>query len=420
MKSNTTFKFAVVAFLLVCFACKKDDPAPAPDTAPAIGFDDVRDFLNHAAPQAQAFFINAQFPVAIRTEYGSLLQFAPNSFIDQDGNLATGVVEIQIIEYMDRAEMIFGNKPTMSNGQILVSGGQFNVEAFQDGNQLEASPQYLLEMSVPTNDPDPQMTLFTGTENPDGTVDWQLDNQNSFGFSQSDSAFTASCSVLSGSIAVPEGANLIVTYNEGVEPSTEHGVFINSSCGDFIYAEDEITAQLIDAVASTDCTVNFYLTDIWFDGWLDASLTIQVGTQTMDISIPSEGCEPNPYYYVYQIVMNQLGYINCDYFWTNPNPQVTIHANYPSDFNCENTLCYVVFPDILSVVGMICNDDENGIYMNGIPEGTEAVICALSYNPETDTFYSSITPITASTDLTTDLIFSESSLEEFEAYITGL
>lgn len=409
---------SLLLILIFVQSCKKETSDSEPSSSTTLAT--IRDYLTQCAPQTQTFTINAQFPTTIRTDHGTLIKFSPNAFESTNGQLVSGDVEIQITAYMTRAEMILGNKPTISNGEILVSGGQLNIEAYQNGTQLQESSTFSLEVFVPTNDPDPLMTLFTGTENQDGSVDWQQESDLTLGFSSSDSAFYANCNYLSGSIVVLQGSNLIVTYNEGIEPVIEHTVFITSSCGDFVYGDEEIVPELINAEASSDCTVNFYLTDSWSDGWQDAFLTIQVGTQTLNIAVPSEGCEPNVYNYVYQVVTGHLGYINLDYFWNNPNSTTTIYANYPESFDCDNTICFLIFPEILSVVDMTCNMGENGTFMNGVPEGTEAQICALSYDPETDIFYSAIEPITLSPELTSDLIFTETTAAEFEAYVDGL
>lgn len=420
MKFQPSILIAFLATIVLISACKKDDPPTGTSPVITSQFSDIREFLENEAPQTQTFAVNAQFPVAIRTEYGSTIKFSPNAFQDAQGNIVTGNIDVQVTEYMNRAEMILGAKPTMSNGEILISGGQFNIEAFQNGVELEASPQYSLEMSVPTNDPDPQMTLFTGEEDPDGFVDWQQDNQNEFWYMENDSSFNSSCGYLYGSVEVPAGETLIVTYNDGIEPSTEHSVYIYSQCSEFNFTGSTLDGELLNASSTEDCVVTFTLSDLWYDGWEDASITIQMGEQTMEVSLPSDDCEPVPFTYVYQLYTNHLGWINCDYFWNTTDPQVTIYAVYPDGFDCDNTVCYLVFPDELSVANMNCSGIVDGTEFSNIPDGIEAVICALSYDPDSETFYSAYAPITVSADLETELTFSETTVQAFEAYINGL
>ena len=420
MKNILAILLAVFSVSILISSCKKDDPPTGTSPVITSNYADIREFLDSKAPQAQSFTINAQIPISIRTEYGTTLTFSSNAFQDAQGNIVTGNVDIQVTEYMNRSEMILGDKPTVSNGQILISGGEFNVEAFQNGAELEASPTYSLQMTVPTDNPDNQMTLFTASEDPDGFVNWQSDPQNEFWYTESDSSFSASCGYLYGSIEVLTGETLTVTYNSGIEPESEHGIQIYGACGQFCFGGSPTDGELFSEIATQDCIVYFSLTDSWYDGWQDASITIDLDDQSMEVTLPSDDCDPIPFAYVYQLYTNHLGWINCDYFWNNGNPLVTIFANYPADFTCENTVCYMVISDLESVANMYCNDTGDGSMFTNVPEGTEAVICALSYDPDSETFYSAYAPITVSADLTTDLVFNETTVQDFEAYVNGL
>ena len=43
---------------------------------------------------------------------------------------------------------------TLFLGSLAVTGGQFLVEAYKNGQQLSASPQYNLNAEIPTNEPE--------------------------------------------------------------------------------------------------------------------------------------------------------------------------------------------------------------------------------------------------------------------------
>ena len=54
----------------------------------------------------------------------------------------------------------------------------------------------------------------------------------------------------------------------------------------------------------------------------------------------------------YEIVSEQLRWINCDYFADTSGARVNVTASLPADFTNANTGVYLVFKDIKSVVGM--------------------------------------------------------------------
>jgi hypothetical protein len=64
------------------------------------------------------------------------------------------------------------NKPTTSNGSILTTGGELNINAFQNGQKLSLTPNAYVDFKVPTTNPDNNMGLFLGVAENNGDVDW--------------------------------------------------------------------------------------------------------------------------------------------------------------------------------------------------------------------------------------------------------
>lgn len=104
-------------------------------------------------------------------EQGTVLQFSANAFQTLSGDPVTGDVTIKFIEVYDRSAMLFTRKPTtgkMDNGDhaMLISGGEFYVNATQGGNQLKpVAGYYIIAPTDNTGDADHDMKVFTGVEN---------------------------------------------------------------------------------------------------------------------------------------------------------------------------------------------------------------------------------------------------------------
>lgn len=98
--------------------------------------------------------------------------------LTQNGNEITGQVDLEFVELFEKGDMLTTNKPTMGelpNGDkaLLISGGEFFVEATQNGNVLDTNCglQLIIPASL-TGGPDTQMTLWEGEIDIDDNLTW--------------------------------------------------------------------------------------------------------------------------------------------------------------------------------------------------------------------------------------------------------
>jgi hypothetical protein len=116
----------------------------------------------------QHFSINSSTGGNVTGSKGTTLQFSPNAFSTLSGDAVTGNVDIELIEIYDRATMLVTNRPTngkWENNSIktLVSGGEFYVNATQNGNQLKPKTNFtIVAPTENTGEIDQDMRRFTG------------------------------------------------------------------------------------------------------------------------------------------------------------------------------------------------------------------------------------------------------------------
>ncbi|MFD2542601.1 hypothetical protein ACFSSB_09765 [Lacinutrix gracilariae] len=103
--------------------------------------------------------------------------------LTKNGNPVTGIVDLEYIELFQKGHMLTTNKPTMGimpGGEkaLLISGGEFFLEATQDGVTLETNcPLQLLVPASLTGTPDNNMILWTGFIDENGDLAWdEMDN----------------------------------------------------------------------------------------------------------------------------------------------------------------------------------------------------------------------------------------------------
>lgn len=95
-----------------------------------------------------------------------------------NGDPVTGTIDLEYVELFEKGSMLTTNKPTMGrlpNGDkaLLISGGEFFLEATQNGNEIITNCG--LQLIVPTSltgGPDAAMTLWEGDINEEGDLTW--------------------------------------------------------------------------------------------------------------------------------------------------------------------------------------------------------------------------------------------------------
>jgi hypothetical protein len=108
---------------------------------------------------------------------GVQVTFPPLCCVSSAGQVITGKVYVELLLIKKKGDMVLMNKPTISNGNVLVSGGEIFISLKKDGKELQLAPNakiYIRYADAPTN---PQMKLFIGDESNPAQFNW-LPNTN--------------------------------------------------------------------------------------------------------------------------------------------------------------------------------------------------------------------------------------------------
>lgn len=158
-------------------SCSDDDKAADTIYRPSTGewLALRNDALNNIT---QNFTFNAEDgPATFTTAKGVQLTINGNC-LTKNGNPVTGAVQLEYAEVFDPGTMLVTDKTTMGrlpNGDmaLIISGGEFYINATQGGVQLDITcPMQLLIPSTLTGGADPGMSLWDGTIDENGNLDW--------------------------------------------------------------------------------------------------------------------------------------------------------------------------------------------------------------------------------------------------------
>ena len=172
----------VIAGVALLFsACKKDDPGTIPPPEPIPSSIELQTYFDqNILDELQAFTIDAASNESITSSNGTQISFYSNSFKHSNGALVTGDVTIELLEVFDKSGMIRMNAPTLGNlpgggNAPLISGGEFRIKAFQNGEELELIDGYGYSVNsvVPNGGlADPNMQVFYGRDS--DTLTWDV------------------------------------------------------------------------------------------------------------------------------------------------------------------------------------------------------------------------------------------------------
>ena len=302
MKNLTLITLVLVSIL---FGCKKDKANN--DTTLTLA-----EFNNKFTVPTQKFNGTGGAAFSITGAKGMKFDFPANDFIDNNGNPVAGNVVVSLKEVLSKKDIVLSGKVTESNGQLLITGGEFQILASQNGQALRLNPAVTVNVKVPT-------TLNT------------------------------------------DAMNLFVWAPAGVSDST----------------------WILDQKARVVSSPDFY-----------------------QFNLPS------------------FGWVNCDYFYTNPNPKTTITATpvyagaVPS---IKDQRAYMVFDDLKTVAGLpfVLSINKHRSYENSMPIGLKGKLIILSTDVN-NVIYFGHTNFTVSANLNLDVAVAPANAAQIDAVLNTL
>ncbi len=113
------------------------------------------------------------------------------------------------------------------------------------------------------------------------------------------------------------------------------------------------------------------------------------------------------------------GWINCDFFYSDPRPKTTIHVGF-DPINDANTIMFLVPQGINTVIALYTKDGPNArkSYDNSLPIGLHAELVAITFNDGKQ--YLAHKSITVAANLSGSLSFSEATDAQIKAYLASL
>ena len=167
-------------FCLAVTSCDDEDAKPITPKPDKVALNEL--FISGVSDRTQLFTINAGTGGHINGSQGTVIKFGGSAFRTLGGETVTGSVNVELVEIYKRSAMLLTKRPTNGKNDsgsidMLVSGGEFYVNATQNGVQLKPASGYtIVAPTGNTGEIDQNMRPFNGVENcvgDDCDVIWQ-------------------------------------------------------------------------------------------------------------------------------------------------------------------------------------------------------------------------------------------------------
>lgn len=118
----------------------------------------------------------------IITSNGLQCTFPPHCCVSSAGQTITGKVYVDVLLIKKKGDMVLMNKPTTSNGNLLVSGGEIFIRLKKDGQELQLAPNIKIQLQYADVGASSIMKLFFGDESNPIRFNWlpSTDIQNNY------------------------------------------------------------------------------------------------------------------------------------------------------------------------------------------------------------------------------------------------
>lgn len=170
MKTISSIITTAALALLVVQGCKKEEIINEPN--PATGSSSIGAFFTQNGVPSQTLNVDAATGGFYTGNQGTRLYIYPNSFVTLTNQPVSGTVQLELKEILNRTDMILSDAHTLSNNNLLESGGELYLNATQGGQKLKLAAGKSIYVVMPTTTTQ-DMNLFYGTRTSQG-VNWNL------------------------------------------------------------------------------------------------------------------------------------------------------------------------------------------------------------------------------------------------------
>lgn len=125
------------------------------------------------APEVQQIEVDPTQNKLIECKDGTVIFVPENAFVDENGDVVTETVTLEIIEALTMDKIVAYNLATMNGAKALKSGGMIYVQPKLNGTDLNLAEGKSLHIEIPTSEYDSNMQAWQGVPDGNGNLNWE-------------------------------------------------------------------------------------------------------------------------------------------------------------------------------------------------------------------------------------------------------
>lgn len=134
------------------------------------------EFQSTIKPQKQEFMISLQENVVLEGEKGTIIHIKKNTLTHANGDSVRGEVKVELTEFYSVLDFYSTNLTTVSNGEVIESGGMVLLKATAAGQPLKIREGEYLDIDFPEVTASGYQTFY-GDSLADGSMNWIPEQQ---------------------------------------------------------------------------------------------------------------------------------------------------------------------------------------------------------------------------------------------------
>lgn len=191
-----------------------------------------------------------------------------------------------------------------------------------------------------------------------------------------------------------------------------------SQSGSTIYLDDNASVSVMVPTNAFDSNMQLFDGVVDSDGDVDWILSTDDSSGMADsvIFVPDSSGGFFGGYYYFDWADSSLGWINLDYFYSNPDGVTDMTIDLSADYNQTNTAVFLHFSSLNSISGAYHNGTDFVAY--GAPIGEAVTIVCIS--EISGQYYSAFVPVTITSGLVVPVTMNATTLADIETAINNL
>ncbi len=121
---------------------------------------------------SQFFEIDTKKDNVVEGRNGTILIMPKGCFTNQEGEIVTENIKVELAEALSIDEMLLSNLTTTSNGKLLETDGMIYINATANGEQLTINKENPIHIEIPTNKRKAGMMAYKGVRDENGNMNW--------------------------------------------------------------------------------------------------------------------------------------------------------------------------------------------------------------------------------------------------------